>query len=189
MRYIKAFLILCVFFVAMIFFFQNHAVLSKTVAFQLNLLVMPSMTSIEIPFYFVMLGAFLLGSLLCLAVLLFDRIRMSLCLARANMRVRSIESNERKMLSKMKMLSCSPEEKQGILSSIKAYFTFSRKKDKAEEAEQKKTANGKDEYINEFFKETSPDDIESSQATMPSEKTTEEKNSQEKDTQKAASAA
>ena len=184
MRYIKALISLCVFFVAMIFFFQNHAVLSKTVTFQLSLLVMPSMTSIEIPFYFVMLGAFLLGSLLCLAFLLFGRVRMSLCLARANMRVRSIENDERKMLNKMKMLSCPPQENKGILSSIKDYFTFSRKKDKAEEPEQKKTGNGKDEYINEFFKETSPDDIESSQATMPSEK-----NAQEKEPQKASSAA
>lgn len=174
MRYIKAFIIICVFFVCMIFFFQNHAVLSKTVAFQLNLLVMPSMTSIEIPFYFVMLGAFLLGGLLCLAFLFVGRLRMSVSLARANMRIRSIESDQRRMLGRMKELSCQPEEKKSFMDSIKDSFRFSfkgkGKKNKAEAAEEKKPENDKDAYINEFFRETSPDDIEADQATMPSDK-------------------
>lgn len=189
MRYIKAFIIICVFFVCMIFFFQNHAVLSKTVAFQLNLLVMPSMTSIEIPFYFVMLGAFLLGGLLSLAILFVGRVKMSVSLARANMRIRTIESDQRRMLGRMKELSCTPEEKKSFMDSIKESFSFSfkgkGKKDKAEAAEENKPEN-KDAYINEFFRETSPDDIEAGQATMPSEPEKTSQKPSEKDTQKSA---
>ena len=70
MRYVKAFLLILIFFVTMIFLFQNQASLSQKLAFQLDLLVMPSMTSIELPFYFVLLAAFLLGALLCLLLLL-----------------------------------------------------------------------------------------------------------------------
>ncbi len=194
MRYIKALLIICVFFVCMIFFFQNHAILSKTVTFQLNLLVMPAMTSIAIPFYFVMLGAFLLGALLCLGFLLFDRVKMQAGLARANMRMRSIESDQRRMLGRMKELSCAPEEEKSILASLKESFSFSflgrGRKEKAEAAEEKKPENGKDAYINEFFRESTPDEIEADQATLPTEKSSEktpaDKASAEKDTQKSA---
>ena len=67
MRYIKALVLVLIFFVAMIFLFQNQASLSQTLSFRLDLLFMPAMTSIELPFYFVLLAAFLLGAILCSA--------------------------------------------------------------------------------------------------------------------------
>ena len=211
MRYIKAFVFLCVFFVVLVFLFQNQAALSKTLTFQLNLLFVPEMTSIELPFYYVLLAAFLMGAVLCLLVLLYDRFRLSLAMARADMRIQDLEKEEKKMMAQMEKLACVPSESKKLfsfkllpslpslpalpslpslpslsslspsswMSSLTDRFK-SRKKEEAEaaeeasEAEQAPSEERKAE-INEFFRETSADDFENSQATTPLTKEEEEK--------------
>ena len=116
MRYIKAFVFLCVFFVVLVFLFQNQAALSKTLTFQLNLLFVPEMTSIELPFYYVLLAAFLMGAVLCLLVLLYDRFRLSLAMARADMRIQDLEKEEKKMMAQMEKLACVPSESKKLFS-------------------------------------------------------------------------
>ncbi len=167
MRYVKALVLLCIFFVAMIFLFQNQASLSQKLSFQLDLMVMPTMTSIQLPFYFVLLGAFLLGAILCLLLLLWDRMRMSAAIMRANFKVQAIQNEERKLLAQMEKLAAAPRE-----SRLRLFSGF--KKDKGEKAE--KTGEpapdpaaeaARKAEINEFFKETSADGVESTQATEP----------------------
>ncbi len=157
MRYVKAFLLILIFFVTMIFLFQNQASLSQKLAFQLDLLVMPSMTSIELPFYFVLLAAFLLGALLCLLLLLWDRMRLSAQIVRANWRVQAMQNEERKLLAQMERLATLPRE-----SRLKLLSHFMKDKEKKNDAQEQ--AEAKPE-VNEFFADTTPDAMEAAQAT------------------------
>lgn len=166
MRYVKALVLLCIFFVAMIFLFQNQASLSQKLAFQLDLMVIPAMTSIELPFYFVLLGAFLLGAILCLLLLLWDRMRMSAAIMRAKFRVQAIENEERKILAQMEKLCQTPRE-----SRLKLLSGFKKKADKKDEeaapAVDPTQEEARKAEINEFFKETSAEGVETVQATAP----------------------
>ena len=135
MRYVKAFLLILIFFVTMIFLFQNQASLSQKLAFQLDLLVMPSMTSIELPFYFVLLAAFLLGALLCLLLLLWDRMRLSAQIVRANWRVQAMQNEERKLLAQMERLATLPRE-----SRLKLLSHFMKDKEKKNDAQEQAEA-------------------------------------------------
>ena len=157
MRYVKAFLLILIFFVTMIFLFQNQASLSQKLAFQLDLLVMPSMTSIELPFYFVLLAAFLLGALLCLLLLLWDRMRLSAQIVRANWRVQAMQNEERKLLAQMERLATLPRE-----GRLKLLSHFMKDKDKKNDAQEQ--AEAKPE-VNEFFADNTPDAMEAAQAT------------------------
>ncbi len=162
MRYIKALVLVLIFFVAMIFLFQNQASLSQTLSFKLDLLFMPAMTSIELPFYFVLLAAFLLGAILCLLTLVWDRMRLSTRIMRANFRVQAMRNEERKLVTQMEKLAEQPKE-----SRLKLFFGKDKKKEeKAEEqAEAKAEKQKKDAEVNEFFAEKTPDEMDAAQAT------------------------
>ncbi len=166
MRYVKALVLLCIFFLVMVFLFQNQASLSQKLAFQLDLMVMPAMTSIQLPFYFVLLLAFLLGAVLCLLLLVWDRMRMSAEIMRASFKVQAIQNEERKLLAQMEKLAAAPKE-----SRLKLFSGFKKKDQEKEEAIEAKADPAADEArkaeINEFFKETSADGVESTQATEP----------------------
>ena len=138
MRYLKALVLVFVFFVAMIFLFQNQTSLSQTLTFKLDLLFMPAMTSIELPFYFVLLAAFLLGALLCLLLLLWDRMRLSAQIMRANFRVQAMQNEERKLLAQMEKLAAQPRE-----GRMRLFFRKDKKDDKNDDK------NGMDANMNE----------------------------------------
>ena len=175
MRYIKALVLVLIFFVAMIFLFQNQASLSQTLSFRLDLLFMPAMTSIELPFYFVLLAAFLLGAILCLLTLLWDRMRLSARIVRANFRVQAMQNEERKLVAQMEKLAEQPKE-----GRLKLFFKREKKAEeekaaaeapKAEKQAEKEAATPKDKAeVNEFFTETTPDDMDAAQATSPAQK-------------------
>ncbi len=190
MRYVKTLVLVLIFFVAMIFLFQNQGPLSQKITFELNLLVMPSMKSIELPFYFVLLAGFLLGALLCMLLLLWDRARLSAQILRANWRVQALENEERKLLSQMEKLAAAPRE--GGLKLFSGFFGGSGKKEKKEEKadaaggrsllkkitsfmlpdeEEKAREAGaqekKDGGVNEFFAEPKADGAEGAQAGQP----------------------
>ena len=157
MRYIKALVLVLIFFVAMIFLFQNQASLSQTLSFRLDLLFMPAMTSIELPFYFVLLAAFLLGAILCLLTLLWDRMRLSARIVRANFRVQAMQNEERKLVAQMEKLAEQPKE-----GRLKLLSHFMKDKDKKNDAQEQ--AEAKPE-VNEFFADNTPDAMEAAQAT------------------------
>ena len=175
MRYIKALVLVLIFFVAMIFLFQNQASLSQTLSFRLDLLFMPAMTSIELPFYFVLLAAFLLGAILFLLTLLWDRMRLSARIVRANFRVQAMQNEERKLVAQMEKLAEQPKE-----GRLKLFFKREKKAEeekpaaeapKAEKQAEKEAATPKDKAeVNEFFTETTPDDMDAAQATSPAQK-------------------
>ena len=130
MRYLKALVLVLIFFVAMIFLFQNQISLSQTLSFKLDLLFMPAMTSIELPFYFVLLAAFLLGALMCLVLLHWDRMRLSAQIMRANFRVQAMQNEEKKLLAQMEKLAAQPRE-----GRLRLFFRKDRKVDEANAVE------------------------------------------------------
>ncbi len=130
MRYLKALVLVFVFFVAMIFLFQNQTSLSQTLTFKLDLLFMPAMTSIELPFYFVLLAAFLLGALMCLVLLLWDRMRLTAQIMRANFRVQAMQNEEKKLLAQMEKLAAQPRD-----GRLRLFFRKDRKADEANAVE------------------------------------------------------
>lgn len=161
MRYVKALVLVLVFFLTMIFLFQNQTSLSQTLAFRLDLLFMPAMTSIELPFYFVLLAAFLLGALACLIVLFMDRVRLTGSIVRANWRAQAMQNEEKKLIAQMEKLAELPRE-----SRLNLLSRFKREK-RMEEAQEVEPAQGATrEDVDAFFKDSSsPDAMAASQAT------------------------
>ncbi len=91
MRYIKVLLLVLVFFLCMVFFFQNQEVLSKEMVLKLHLFFTPPMASIPLPLYFLVLAAFLVGALLAILMLAWDKMHLSARLMKATWRVRALE--------------------------------------------------------------------------------------------------
>lgn len=73
MRYIKVLVLAVFLFLALIFFFQNQAPLSQQMEMTLNLFFIPPMTSIPLPFYFLLISGFFIGCLLTLFWLVWDK--------------------------------------------------------------------------------------------------------------------
>ncbi|MDE5878864.1 MAG: lipopolysaccharide assembly protein LapA domain-containing protein [Desulfovibrio sp.] len=98
MRYIKALVLAILIFLALVFFFQNQTALSQQLELTLNLFFIPPMTSIPLPFYFLVIAAFLVGALLSLALLFLDRCNTSAKLVKSRWHISSLE----KELAKVK---------------------------------------------------------------------------------------
>ncbi|MDE5832762.1 MAG: LapA family protein [Desulfovibrio sp.] len=94
MRYIKILLIAAFFFLAMVFFFQNQVPLSQDITLTFNLFFIPTMTAIPLPFYFIVVAAFVLGCILTLFMLAWDRLSIG---HKYNKGRRRIERMEKKI--------------------------------------------------------------------------------------------
>ena len=97
MRYIKVLLLAVLFFLALIFFFQNQAALSQKMALTLHLFFLPAMTSIELPFYFLVISAFFIGVLLAVSFLAWEKFTTSAKLMKTKWRVSSLEREVEKL--------------------------------------------------------------------------------------------
>lgn len=91
MRFIRVFLAICVFFLAVIFVVQNSEFLGQTTQFKLDLFVAGAQQTIPLPLYFVILAAFLLGGFAAIFFLLCDRIRLGFKLGTANRKIKRLE--------------------------------------------------------------------------------------------------
>ncbi|MCL1986155.1 MAG: lipopolysaccharide assembly protein LapA domain-containing protein [Betaproteobacteria bacterium] len=91
MRYIKVLLLVLVFFVSMLFLFQNQEVLGRDMVLQLNLFFLPPMRPLELPTYFILLAGFLLGALVSMAFFLWDRLSLAASLMKARWKIRNLE--------------------------------------------------------------------------------------------------
>lgn len=92
MRYLKVLILAVFFFLALVFFFQNQTSLSQEMQLTLNLFFVPPITSISLPFYFLLLGAFMIGCLLSLFLLVWDKFTTSARLVKTKWRVSSLEA-------------------------------------------------------------------------------------------------
>ena len=92
MRFIRVFLAICIFFLAVIFVVQNSEFLGQTTQFKLDLFVFDTVQkSIPLPLYFVILAAFLLGGLSAIVFLICDRVRLSVNLGKARRKIKHLE--------------------------------------------------------------------------------------------------
>lgn len=123
MRYIKALVLAILIFLALVFFFQNQTALSQQLELSLNLFFIPPMTSIPLPFYFLVIAAFFVGALLSLALLFWDRCNTSAKLVKSRWHITSLE----KELAKLKKDITGGESASGKSS-------FFHRKDKTAQA-------------------------------------------------------
>ncbi|MDD4701410.1 MAG: LapA family protein [Desulfovibrio sp.] len=100
MRYIKVLLLAVVFFLALVFFFQNQGPLSKDMVLTLHLFFIPPMHSIPLPFYFLVIVAFALGSLLTLSFLVWDKLNLSARLMKHKWHISNLERENAKLKKK-----------------------------------------------------------------------------------------
>ena len=91
MRYIKVLLLAVVFFLALVFFFQNQGALSQSMVLTLNLFFVPAMSSIALPFYFLVIAAFACGALMTLGFLVWDKVSLTARLMKQKWQISSLE--------------------------------------------------------------------------------------------------
>ncbi|MDR3358251.1 MAG: LapA family protein [Desulfovibrio sp.] len=101
MRYLKVLLLVALIFLALIFFFQNQNALSQDLVLGLNLFFIPAMSSIPLPFYFVVITAFFLGALLALSILVWDKAHLSARLLKSRWHIGSLEREVEKLRKRL----------------------------------------------------------------------------------------
>ena len=119
MRYIKVLLLVLVFFVSMLFLFQNQETLGRDMTLKLNLVFLPPMQPVSLPTYFILLAGFLLGALFAVALLLWEKLSLSAKLMKAQWQVRNLEKEVAKYVAMTPAVAATPAE-------AKARFPFSR---------------------------------------------------------------
>jgi ATP adenylyltransferase len=120
MRYIKVLLLVLIFFISMLFLFQNQETLGKDMALQLNLFFLPPMKPAALPTYFILLAGFLLGALFAMALLLWDKLALSTRLMKAQWKVRNLEKEVARYAAKASAVAvATPAE-------AKAKFPFTK---------------------------------------------------------------
>ena len=100
MRYIKVLLLAVVFFLALVFFFQNQGALSQSMVLTLNLFFVPAMSSIALPFYFLVIAAFACGALMTLGFLVWDKVNLTARLMKQKWQISSLEREVEKLKKK-----------------------------------------------------------------------------------------
>lgn len=116
MRYIKVLLLVCVFFLVMMFFVQNQASFADPVILRADLFFLPPMESIPIPLYALMLMCFGVGALIVLLMLVWDRITITGKLSNARHRVIALQKKLEKMTEALRK---SEEEKKQAQAKMK----------------------------------------------------------------------
>lgn len=90
MKYLRVAALILLFFFSMLFFVQNHELLSKTVRLHLELFG-TSFQSTDIPYYLIVLLAFVVGGFIALIYLLAEKIRLSSELKNNRAKIKDLE--------------------------------------------------------------------------------------------------
>jgi len=120
MRYIKVLLLVLLFFVSMLFLFQNQEVLGKDMMLKLDLFFFPPLKPVTLPTYFILLAGFLLGAFFAVALLLWDKLALSAKLMKAQWKVRNLERELGKYEVKTPAAVATPAEAKAKFSFKKA---------------------------------------------------------------------
>lgn len=91
MRFLKVLILVVAIFLALVFLFQNQTALSQDMVLTLNLFFVPPMSSIPLPFYFLIIAGFVLGALLSICFLVWDKVHNSARLMKARWRIGQLE--------------------------------------------------------------------------------------------------
>ena len=125
MRYIKVSVLACLFFLGLVFFYQNQTVLSQSLTLKLDLFFIKPMESISLPFYFIIIVAFFIGVLLALSFLIWDKMNSSAKLMSSKWEIKKLQKK------------LSAQEKDAEQAT---YAEFSKKVDAAAESATAKAA-------------------------------------------------
>ncbi|MFP4107603.1 MAG: DUF1049 domain-containing protein [Desulfonatronovibrio sp.] len=90
MKYLRVAALVLLFFFSMLFFVQNHELLSTTVKLHLDIFGL-ELQSTDIPYYLIVLLAFVLGGFISLAYLLAEKIRLTGELKRNQTSIKDLE--------------------------------------------------------------------------------------------------
>ena len=132
MRYVKVLILALFFFLCLVFLFQNQNALSQKLTLELNLLAIPKMTSIELPFYFIILVSFLAGCVMALLLLLWDRMRLSAHILQQTWRISNLENENHKLVEDMgKLANADEDDRPSMFARIKAQYLKAREDRKA----------------------------------------------------------
>ncbi len=138
MRFIRVFLAICIFFLAVIFVVQNSEFLGQTTQFKLDLFVFDNVQkSIPLPLYFILLAAFLLGGLAAIFFLICDRLRLGLSLGKARRRIKHLERE----LNSLRTLPLSTGNNSVLAEESSEAVALSSFSDSKSEPENDKPAN------------------------------------------------
>jgi len=90
MKYLRVAALILLFFFSMLFFVQNHELLSTTVRLQLSIFGL-ELHSKLIPYYLIVLLAFVLGGFISLAYLLAEKIRLGSEIRQGRSKIKDLE--------------------------------------------------------------------------------------------------
>ena len=120
MRYIKVLLLVLIFFISMLFLFQNQETLGREMALKLNLFFLPPMQPVSLPTYFVLLAGFLLGALFTTAFFLWDRLALAAKLMKTQWKMRNLEKEVARHEAMASTAATAPTEAKAKFSLKKA---------------------------------------------------------------------
>lgn len=93
MRYIKVLCLVVLIFIGLIFFMQNQAPLSQEMKLTLNLFFVPAVSSMPLPFYFVVACSFLVGGVLATLFFWWNKLTMSTRILTNTWKIRRLEKD------------------------------------------------------------------------------------------------
>ncbi len=97
MRYLKVLILVLIFFLVMMFFVDNQETFTKSFPLKLDLrFIDPMTTKTPVPCYYLLLASFLLGGLITLAMLIWDRVSCTTRLSLAKIRANGLEKDLRR---------------------------------------------------------------------------------------------
>lgn len=99
MRFLKILWIVLLFFFGALFLLQNKEVLSQPMILELDLFFTEKLTSIQLPYYFIVLCAFAAGAFSAIGYLILSRLRIGMELRRARKQARILEKELNAMRS------------------------------------------------------------------------------------------
>lgn len=137
MRYLKVLLLAIFIFLALVFFFQNQGPLSQEMQLKLNLFFIPTMTSITLPFYFLVVSAFFVGCVLALLLLVWDKLHTSARLMKATWHNGSLQKQVVKMKQNNEALQKQLDEKKAIEAAAPVAAAQDKKTDLEKSANEK----------------------------------------------------
>ena len=114
MRYLKVLFLACLIFIALVFFFQNQAIFST----RMDLFFIPPMTSISLPFYFLVICSFFIGVILALILLVWDRLSLSARIMKDKWQIQNLSSK----LAKVEKL-VQNQESRTFWGRVRTFFS------------------------------------------------------------------
>ncbi|GAB7022831.1 LapA family protein [Salidesulfovibrio brasiliensis] len=91
MRYLKVLALIILFVVSILFFSQNNQILAQSLVLKLDVPYIAELRSVPLPFYFLVLGGFVIGAILTMLYFLCEKLKSAKQLRDCRTRMNSLE--------------------------------------------------------------------------------------------------